>query len=97
MNPYKKIEKLNKKIETLQADKDNLMYQFKEAERIKRECELRTKLAEEKELEYGRLITELKKEKLEYTSLNSELQLVIKNVKSTYKKSFNDIKQELVN
>lgn len=97
MNPYKKIEKLNKKIEILQADRDNLLYQLKEVEKIKKESELKTKLAEEKELEYSRLITELNKEKLEYASLNSKLQLVIKNVKSTYKKSFNDIKRELVN
>lgn len=97
MNPYTKIEKLNKKIEKMQAENDNLLYQLNDAEKIRRESELKLKLADEKELEYSKLINELKKEILQYELLNSKLAIVIKNVKNTYKKSFNEIKREMIN
>ena len=97
MNPYTKIEKLNKKIEKMQAENDNLLYQLNDAEKIRRESELKLKLADEKELEYSKLINELKKEMSQYELLNSKLAIVIKNVKNTYKKSFNEIKREMIN
>lgn len=97
MNPYTKIEKLNKKIEKMQAENDNLLYQLNDVEKIRRESELKLKLADEKELEYSKLINELKKEISQYELLNSKLAIVIKNVKNTYKKSFNEIKREMIN
>lgn len=96
MNPYTKIEKLNKKIEKMQAENDNLLYQLNDAEKIRKESELKLKLANEKELEYSKLINELKREISQYELLNSKLAIVIKNVKNTYKKSFNEIKREMI-
>ena len=94
MNPFKQIQKLERKVETLQADNANLRFHIDSSEKLKRECELKIKLAEEKELEYQKLIMELQSEHNKYVSLNHKLELVIKKVKSTYKKAFTDIRKD---
>lgn len=95
MNPYKKVEKLEKKVEKLEAENNNLRWLIKDCEKIQQECELKTMLANKKQQEYEKAITELSKQRQEYTKLINALKLATKNVGSTYKKAFNDIKDDL--
>ena len=95
MNPFKKIEKLEKKIEKLESENNNLRFLIKDCEKIQKECELKTHLANQKQLEYEGAIIELNKQKREYVKLLNALKFATKNVGTTYKKAFNDIKEDL--
>ena len=95
MNPYKKIEKLENKIQKLETKNNNLRWLIKDCEKIQRDCEFKVALANKKQLEYEKAIVELNNERKEYQKLMNVLKLTTKNVNSTYKKAFNDIKQDL--
>lgn len=95
MNPYKKINDLEQKVMKLKKENDNLRFLNKESERIKIECETKITLAENKELEYCRLIDELREEKQLYQKLIHQLKFAGRKIKANYKKAFNDIKKDI--
>ncbi len=95
MNPYKKIEKLENKVKKLETENDNLRWLVRDCENIQQECELKVALANKKQQEYEKAIVEINKQRREYTKLMNALKTATKNVSSTYKKAFNDIKEDL--
>lgn len=95
MNPYKKIKNLEKRIDKLTQENEDLSIKNKEAEKIRIDCELKVKLADEQKLTYQRLCNELSKEKDEYKSLLKEMKSQLNKINKTYKLAMKDIKNDL--
>lgn len=94
MNPYKKITKLEEKIETLKAENEALKKQKKETSKLEREYKLKMKLAGEAQMSYMKLSAELQESKTEYQNLLRKLQNEIKTVEGTYSKAVKQINKE---
>ena len=95
MNPYKKIERLEAKIEKLQADNDRLLNEARTVDRLKRQYETKMRLAEKVQLEYAKLVVDLEKDREAYKSLMQELRSSVRKVGGTYKKAFKEAKNEM--
>ncbi len=95
MNPYKRIERLEAKIEKLQADNDRLLNEARTVDRLKRQYETKMRLAEKVQLEYAKLVVDLEKDREAYKSLMQELRSSVRKVDGTYKKAFKEAKHEM--
>lgn len=95
MNPYKKIERLEAKIDKLQEENDRLLAQARSVEKLKREYETKTRLAEKVHLEYSKLVVDLEKDRAAYKSLMQDLKSSVRKVGGTYKKAFKEAKNEM--
>ena len=94
MNPYKKIERLQKRVDALEKENDQLRWAIKDNEKLKEQCEVRMLAANKKELEYYKLIADLEQDRLRYKKLINTMKGTVKGVNSTYKKAFNNIKKD---
>lgn len=95
MNPYKKIARLEKKIETLSRENEALRLLQKENEKQKAEYEMKLKLLSEKEAEYYTLMNTLNLEKETYQDLVHKLKFKLKTMNTTYKKAFHEIAKDI--
>lgn len=95
MNPYKKIKKLESKVADLERENDNLRFCMKDLKRMQTECDLKCKAADAKELEYQKLIEELRKERELYDKLIHSMRFAIHKSKGACKKAIKEIKRDL--
>ena len=95
MNPYKRIERLEAKIEKLQADNDRLLNEARTVDRLKRQYETKMRLAEKVQLEYSKLVVDLETDREASKSLMQELRSSVRKVGGTYKKAFKEAKHEM--
>lgn len=95
MNYVKKIERLNKRIERLEEENRQLKEGYDACDRAKAKYELFTRLADEKQNEYIKLLNDLTEQKNKYKELINYLRFSIKKNKNTYQKAFSDIKSNI--
>lgn len=91
MNPYKKISKLEAKIEQLELENKELMDRQKTIDKLEREYNKKMQLAGEARLSYMKLTAELSDAKAEYQDLIKQLTGKVKSCDSTYKKCVKNI------
>lgn len=95
MNLYKKILRLEKRIRLLEQENCELRKINEDAQKTKQEYSIKLKLAEKKELEYGKLIIELRKKNEFYQKTIRKFELIILKLNTKYKKMFTEIKNDL--
>ena len=95
MNYTKKIEKLRKRIEELEKENAQLREGYEQCEKTKDKYILYTKLANDKMQEYNDLIIELNEDRKRYKEMMNTLKSSIGKTKQTYKKKFNNIKENI--
>ena len=86
MNPYRQIDRLEKKVKKLEDENKQLRDALKANEHDVAMANAKQKAAEECEGEYYKMIEELRKCKDEYDELTKALRLTLKDVYKASKK-----------
>lgn len=97
MNPYKRILRLEKRIKNLETENMNLRHINENANKIQSECEIKIRLANEKENKYNKLIIELQQEQQKYKKLIHKMKFMISKIGNTYKNAFDNVKKDFEN
>ena len=95
LNYIRKIDKLNKRIKVLEEENKRLEAIIKDIDRVKQKCEFQTKLAEQKEQEFQKLIIELEDEKEKYRTLIQKIRIAKKKIEGDYDKAVKTIKKNI--
>lgn len=95
MNPYKKINRLENRIQQLEHENQELQFRYRETIKQKEEYEYNNRLAIQYKTAYEQLLHELKQRDEEVQRLIHRLKFEINQNAKTYKKAFINIKEGL--
>lgn len=94
MNPFKKIARLENRVVKLEKENEELRSVNIELKKLENEMEVKIKAATEKEQEYCKLITDLRKTQFELKKLIGIVKETKSKMGNTYKKAVKNIKSD---
>lgn len=95
MNPYRKIERLERQVERLGLKNNQLEDENKIAKKVIDEYNEKIKIVEEKEQEYYKMCNELESLKRQLKTMIGRLKYEEKKVNKTYKEAFKECVDDL--
>lgn len=95
MNPYKKIDRLEQRIQQLEQENQELRLQCREMEKCRKEYEQNNRLAVRYQTEYHQLLHGLKQEQEDVRQLIQRLKYETGKSARTYRRAFHDLRNDM--